>query len=132
MPVVLLPLALLQAAGIDPAEVTRCDATDESCCLECDDACSDSKSEESEASTVIMTPPLRANDIEHGYRRFIKMLPSQYKPAGGIKDPRVFKTRYCNKLPRCPFGRKCQHAHNQNEIDFWNTMRKDGSPLVSF
>jgi hypothetical protein len=125
----LLPLDLCERLGIEPHEVMSlvCGATDQdSSCSICDDD-ERSDSSASDAPTCIMsTHPNKRRGLA------LQDVPPQLRPTGGIKNPQRFKTTFCNKFPRCPFGRRCQHAHSQEEIDFWNNMRMIGSPFVRF
>ena len=133
--VVLLPLHLCDDTGISPYEVSfRCDATDpdtSSTCSTGDDG-ERSDSSVSDAPTFMMKPihPKKSHSLA-----LLQDVPLHLRPTGGIKDPKRFKTTFCNKYQnfgRCPFGSKCQHAHSQEEIDFWNKMRMNGSRLVWF
>lgn len=128
MTVILLPIHLCNDTGIHPKEVMVCDATDtsSSTCSIYDD---DERSDTSDASTCMLNPTCPNKSLE------LRDVPLHLRPTGGIKDPKRFKTTFCDKLhklPRCPFGHKCQHAHSQEEIDFWNKMRMIGSHLVRF
>lgn len=127
----LLPLDLCDVLGIEPHEVSFvCDATEDSSstCSICDDERSDSSASDAPTCMVSTYP-----NKSRGWA--LQNVPPHLRPAARIKDPKRFKTTFCDKLQksfRCPFGRKCQHAHSQEEIDFWNDMRMIGSHLVQF
>ena len=97
--VVLLDLHLCDLIGIDPSEVkVLCDATDETYpTCDDDDKCSDSS--KSDASTCITNPRLRP--LRFKKRNLsLECVPWHFRPVGGIKNPVLYKTIFCDK--HCP------------------------------
>ena len=128
MSLVLLELALLKEIGISASEVTRCDATEEGeVCLQYDDdgdtCCDSSRSGASTCLTPLLTPQPRRFSASK-LRLHVDVILPQFLTSADIKHTKLFKSTLCNKWPHCPFKRKCQHAHGQEEIDFWAAMRE--------